>query len=342
MTPTDVDPMTSGAPPVADGVPAPQPPTVPGLALVQHELDRVQQRLDTIAEGAQAPLPEITAHLIGGGGKRVRPLVLLLSAAESSVPGDSQISLACAAELLHSATLLHDDVVDEAAQRRGKPVAQSVWGNSLAVLAGDHCLSLALTEIAEVGELRPVKTLAATLGVMAEGEVIQLGNRNRLNLSLDVYFDVVDRKTASLMAWCARVGGLLPPEVDRAMGVYGRAVGMAFQIADDILDYQGDAAVTGKEIGTDLREGKPTLPLIEACRLVPGLAQRLRGLDATGGNGLAREIVTTVLQCGAIESTREMALAAAGRARDALAPLSRSPFRDALADLAVYSADRVA
>jgi len=249
------------------------------VAEVARELTRVEQRLAGFARGAAAPLPALTGHLVGGAGKRVRPLILLLSARACEVEPDAAVPLATAAELVHSASLLHDDVVDEAHSRRGRPAAHQRWGNAPAVLSGDYCLASAMAEIATLGRPEPVTTMAETVQELAQGELLQLARRSRrtLDAALDEgdYYRVLDQKTASLLTWCARVGGLLPPPQDRALRRYGRALGRSFQIADDVLDYQGDPTVTGKDLGADLREGKVTLPLIEACRRCPDLSTRL-------------------------------------------------------------------
>lgn len=326
-----------GAPQVA-----PARPAGAEADLVARELEAVERRLAAVTEGAEPPLPEVVSHLVGAGGKRLRPRVLLLAARAHGLEGDALVSLAVAAELVHSATLLHDDVVDEAETRRGRTVASRLWGNALAVLAGDFCLSAGLAEISRAGDIRAVRTLSATVIEMAEGEVIQLRGRGRLCLDEDIYRAVIERKTAALMAWCARVGGLLPAPADRALEAYGRALGVAFQIADDILDYEGDAAETGKGVGVDLGEGKATLPLIEACRRLPALRAELEAALPEGGlEGRAlRGVVERVTGCGAVEAARTAALGEAARAVAALGVLPQSPYRAALEALAWRAARR--
>jgi octaprenyl-diphosphate synthase len=374
--------LPQSAPLAHPSSPEPRPFTVPGVEVVARELIRVEQRLAGFAQGAAAPLPALTGHLVGSGGKRVRPLILLLSARACGVEPEAAVPLATAAELVHSASLLHDDVVDEAHSRRGRPAAHQRWGNAPAVLSGDYCLASAMAEIATLGRPEPVSTMAETVQELAQGELLQLARRSRPTLAdaLDEqdYYRVLDQKTASLLTWCARVGGLLPPPQDRALRRYGRALGRSFQIADDVLDYQGDPAVTGKDLGADLREGKVTLPLIEACRRRPDLSTRLaRALGmlpaacagpaqgdiarpAAGSPGAPTEkdgaseppstvasraalgdIARQVRACGAVDAARTHALEAARQARDALHDLPRSPAREALHDLARYCADRL-
>ena len=199
-------------------------------------------------------IPRVGAHLLDAGGKRLRPLLAVLAARAAELPIELGVAVGCAAELIHTATLYHDDVVDDGRVRRGRPAARMVFGNGIVVLVGDFCLARALETVALTGSLPMVQSLAATVTEMAEGEVAQLERAGNPDATIDDYFRVIDRKTASLIAWCARVGGAVGPDWERPLERYGRAVGRAFQIADDVLDSAADEATAGKSVGHDCRK----------------------------------------------------------------------------------------
>src|SRR5262245_37844430 len=222
-------------------------------ALVGEEMRQVEARLAERMDSPVGAIPQVGAHLLGAGGKRLRPLLAVLSARATGAPLDFGIAVGCAAELIHTATLYHDDVVDDGRVRRGRPAARMVFGNGIVVLVGDFCLARALETVALTGALPIVKSLATTVTEMAEGEVSQLERAGNPDATVDDYFRVIDRKTASLIAWCARVGGSVGPELDGALERYGRALGRAFQIADDVLDAAADEATAGKSVGHDLQ-----------------------------------------------------------------------------------------
>jgi len=219
-----------------------------------------------------------------------------------------------------------------------------IYGNGMAVLVGDFCLARGLDLVASTGSIAMVRSLAATVTELAEGEVAQLEGAGDPDVTITSYLRVVDRKTASLMAWCARVGGVLPEELDLALGRFGRALGRAFQIVDDILDCATDEGTTGKSGGRDLQEGKLTLPVLLACEADPDLRARIRG--ALGEHGIpageARAILTMVRGAGGVERARQRALAFAEEATLELSVLPASPYRDALSELSRLSVDRVA
>lgn len=312
--------------------------------MVADLLGEMEARLAGCVGRGTAPIPEVGAHLSGAGGKRIRPHVLLLSARAHGVGPERAVALAVAAELLHTASLLHDDVVDEATLRRGKTAARLRWGNTATVLAGDFYLAQGLTAISELGDPRPVETLAEVVADLAEGELIQLAHRGKITPDSEIYFNVVRRKTASLIAWCARVGGSLEGAADQAMLAYGQALGTAFQLTDDVLDVAGDPDTTGKDLGTDLREGKLTLPLLEACRLCPELTADLRSIATSTGDTTALQAQTlrSVIESGAIARVTQKAHELTQEARAALAVLPPSPARDALGNLALFCVHRVA
>ncbi len=313
-------------------------------SLVESEMQLVETWLAKQMDSPVGRIPEVGGHLLGAGGKRLRPLLSVLVARASQTDLDQAVAAGCAAELIHTATLFHDDVVDNGSVRRGRPAARMIYGNGVAVLVGDFCLARGLDLVASTGSIAMVRSLAATVTEMAEGEVAQLEGAGNPDLTIPAYLRVVDRKTASLVAWCARVGGVLPPSLDPALGRFGRALGRAFQIIDDVLDCTSDERVSGKSAGRDLQEGKLTLPVLLACDT--DLDLRLRIRNALGDLGIpadkAREILTAVRAAGGVERARKRALAFADEAIAELPVLPSSPYRDGLAELCRLSVDRVA
>jgi octaprenyl-diphosphate synthase len=311
--------------------------------LVENDMHLVETRLCEQMDSPVGRIPEVGGHLLGAGGKRMRPLLSVLVARACGVDLDQAVAAGCAAELIHTATLFHDDVVDEGSVRRGRPAARMIYGNGVAVLVGDFCLARGLDLVAATGSIVMVRSLAATVTEMAEGEVAQLEGAGDPEVTIPAYLRVVDRKTASLMAWCARVGGVLPGPLDAALGRYGRALGRAFQIVDDILDC-ADERTTGKSAGRDLQEGKLTMPVLLACESDAALRTRIR--DALGERGIAPDqahgILTAVRAAGGIERARKRAVTLADEASTELAVLAPSPYRDALVELSRLSVDRVA
>jgi octaprenyl-diphosphate synthase len=269
-------------------------------------------------------------------------LLAVLAARAAGAPLDHAVAVGCAAELIHTATLYHDDVVDDGRVRRGRPAARMVFGNGVVVLVGDFCLARALETVAMTGSLAMVQSLATTVTEMAEGEVAQLERAGNPDATIDDYFRVIDRKTASLIAWCARIGGAVRPELDRALERYGRALGRSFQIADDVLDCAIDEATAGKSVGHDLQEGKLTLPVLLACEADPALGRRVQ--SQLGEHGVpadvAAEILTATRAAGGVERARRQARDLADTAIAELEVLPPSPYREALRDLALFAADR--
>lgn len=331
--------------------PAASTPPVPALArgerafaLARDDLEAVEARLAERLESPMGRIPEVGAHLLAAGGKRLRPLLAVLGARAGGAPPEAAVAVGCAAELIHTATLYHDDVVDDGRVRRGRPAARMVYGNGVVVLVGDFCLARALETVAATGDLRLVQSLAATVTEMAEGEVAQLEGAGDPEGTVARYFEVIDRKTASLIAWAARVGGALAADADAALGAYGRAVGRSFQIADDILDCTGAEDGIGKTAGRDLREGKLTLPVLLACDADPGVRARIRAELREDGvsEAAAAEILKAVRTVGGVEAARRRAGELAAEAARALGVLPASPHREALQDLAYFSVERVA
>jgi octaprenyl-diphosphate synthase len=287
---------------------------------------------------------QVAEHIIGGGGKRLRPMLHLLAARAAGYQGHDHLPLAALIEFIHTSTLLHDDVVDESNLRRGRQTANALWGNAASVLVGDFLYSRSFQMMVELDSMRVMRILADTTNRIAEGEVLQLLNIGNPDTGEQAYLDVIERKTAVLFAAATRLGAVLaglPQAQEEALAQYGLDLGHAFQIADDVLDYASDAGTLGKNIGDDLAEGKPTLPLIVAIsRSGPAQAARLRAAIQAGGLDALDDVLAAIHATGALEASRERARDYAQRARDALDALPGSDARDALALLADYAVDR--
>jgi octaprenyl-diphosphate synthase len=306
-------------------------------ALLGDDMASVEAELACLAREGPSPATDSAAHLLEAGGKRVRPLTVLLSAACFGPVPPAARDLAVVAELIHLATLLHDDVIDDGQERRGRAAPRRVWGNAVSVLAGDLLLTHALERTAAAASPAVLKDLFGALRRLVDGEVLQLRGRTRLDVREDVYFRIVQDKTASLFVWAARAGASAagaPAVAVQALGEFGAHVGVAFQLVDDVLDYDGDSHATGKTLLADLAEGKLTLPLIRALAAWPALAA---DVDAarSGDRGAAMRVAEGVCAsdvCGGIRAlAREetaQALAAlelvpAGVARELLAGIAR-------------------
>jgi octaprenyl-diphosphate synthase len=289
--------------------------------LVGEDLDWVQSALDEVAREGFSPATEAAHHLVSRGGKRVRPLVVLLSAACFGEVSSNARAVALVSELVHTATLLHDDVADDGMKRRGAATSRRVWGNAVSVLAGDlllvHALRRTQSDIPAA-----MSELLATLRQMVDGEVLQLRGRTQLHLSEAHYFHIVRGKTASLFAWSARTGSTTSgatPSQAQAMGVFGERLGVAFQLVDDVLDYIG--TTTGKTSLADLRDGKLTLPLVLAVKRCPELVADLELIHAGDLSPIDR-VASRVVQAGACDEVRERARAVT---RDAVGELDSIP-----------------
>jgi octaprenyl-diphosphate synthase len=287
---------------------------------------------------------QISAHIIGSGGKRLRPMLHLLAARACAYRGNGHVLLAALIEFIHTSTLLHDDVVDESDLRRGRKTANAVWGNAASVLVGDFLYSRSFQMMVELDDMRIMRILADTTNRIAEGEVLQLLNIGNADTTEQAYLDVIERKTAVLFSAATRLGAVLaglPSEQEEALAQYGLHLGSAFPIADDVLDYVSDADTLGKNIGDDLAEGKPTLPVIHAiANSSPGQAASLRRAIESGGLDSLDNIIAAIRDSGAIEHARSRAEHYAQAARSTLSALPASPARDALSLLADYSVNR--
>ncbi len=315
-------------------------------ALVAADMAATDRLIHDRMGSTVALIPDLSRHLIDSGGKRLRPLLTLAAARLGGYAGIGHTRLAAAVEFIHTATLLHDDVVDESALRRGKVSANIVWGNKPSVLVGDFLFSRAFQLMVETGSVTVLDILAGASAVIAEGEVMQLKSANNLGVTEDDYLRVISAKTAALFAAAAESGAVISaqsPERIAAMRDYGRNLGIAFQLVDDALDYSGRQALMGKSVGDDFREAKVTLPVILAYARATDAARKfwLRTIE-TGPQGepdLDRAI-TLVEETGAIGETMARAHAYADRARRALEPLPGGPIRTALADIADFCVER--
>jgi octaprenyl-diphosphate synthase len=269
---------------------------------------------------------------------------VLLFARALGHEGSARFDLAAIVEFIHTATLLHDDVVDESSMRRGRPTANALFGNAASVLVGDFLYSRAFQMMVSVGSMRVLEVLADATNVIAEGEVLQLINMHDPDTSVDDYLRVIRYKTAKLFEASARLGAVIaqtPADLEEACADYGRSLGTAFQLVDDLLDYEGDTHALGKNVGDDLREGKPTLPLLYAMeRGSPAERDLIRHAIEQGEVLRLPEIVAVVRRTGALDATRAMAQLEADQARSCLRVLPHSVARDALLDLCVRSVNR--
>ena len=313
-------------------------------ALVKDDLAAADKRVREELKSDVALINQLGEYLVAAGGKRLRPLVVLLAARACGVSGMRHIELAAIIEFIHTATLLHDDVVDGSELRRGRDTANAVWGNPASVLTGDFLYSRAFQMMVKVDEMRVMQVMADATNRIAEGEVMQLLNCHDPDTTEARYTEVIHRKTATLFEAGARLGAVVakrPAAEEQALVAYGRHLGTAFQLIDDVLDYSATAEEMGKNLGDDLAEGKPTLPLIYALQHASGKERELlRNAVEHGGLEHVQEILKLVKKSGALDYTRERALAESMKAREALKALPASPYRDALSDLAEFSVAR--
>lgn len=314
------------------------------LALVSDDMQRVNETIQDRLASDIVLIRTLGAYIVRSGGKRLRPLILLLGAGASGYRGDHHVILAAVIEFIHTATLLHDDVVDESALRRGKPTANDVWGNEASVLVGDFLYSRAFEMMVETDRMAVMRILAGTTNAIAEGEVLQLLNANEPDTSESAYFETIQRKTARLFEAAARLGGVVgeqPDPVCDALGQYGLHLGNAFQLVDDVMDYVTSSDDMGKDAGDDLAEGKPTLPLIHAMRVADEAgAALIREAIRQGDRERLGEILQVVVETGAIDYTLGQALEQSQLAIASLEVLPASPYRLALENLALFSVQR--
>jgi octaprenyl-diphosphate synthase len=291
-----------------------------------------------------ALIDQISNYIVTAGGKRIRPRLVLLFSEALGFDGPERLELAAIVEFIHTATLLHDDVVDESALRRGRATANAMFGNAASVLVGDFLYSRAFQMMVSVNRIRVLDVLADATNVIAEGEVLQLMNMHDADLSVDDYLRVIRFKTAKLFEASARLGAVLAdvgPELEESCADFGRSLGTAFQLIDDLLDYEGNSDELGKNIGDDLREGKPTLPLLVAMQRAAKTDKDLiRHAIQHGEVHKLPQIIELVRSTGALDATRQAAQLEADKARAALAVLPESRAKRALLDLAARAIHR--
>lgn len=325
--------------------------TKPHEALAAHlsgKLDEVNTLIRERMASRHAPrIPQVTAHLVEAGGKRLRPMLTLAAADLCGYSGHDDVKLAATVEFIHTATLLHDDVVDESAQRRGRPTANLLFDNKSSVLTGDYLFARAFQLMVETGSLTVLDILSNAAATIAEGEVLQLTAARNLATDEDVYLQVVRGKTAALFSAATEVGGVIAgvPEAQvKALFEYGDALGIAFQIVDDLLDYQGDSKATGKNVGDDFRERKLTLPVIKAVAQADEAERAFWSRTIEKGeqhDGDLDEALRLLHHHGTLEATREDALAWTAKANAALETLPQHPVRDMLLNLSDYVVARI-
>jgi octaprenyl-diphosphate synthase len=315
--------------------------------LLRHELQAVEEILAESSRSEVELLSVAARHILDAGGKRFRPQLTLLAARAFEYDGPAAVAIAAAMELIHTATLVHDDIIDEADSRRGRATANYFWGNSASVLMGDYLVIKAFTLAADTGDARLFRLLCDTIGRMCEGEVLQICVRAEPALDVDTYLKIIEAKTAILMAACCRTGALLGGaalEQTEALATFGTKVGLAFQIIDDVLDYTANADSLGKPVGSDLREGKLTLPLIYALQRARN-ADRARLVEALERpsalqNGDVAAVARIIARCDGFASSREMAAQYVSQARRDLEMIPSGAPREGLAYLAGKAVDR--
>ena len=313
-------------------------------ALVADDLAGVDAEIRRQLASDVLLVNQVGEYIVGAGGKRLRPLLIVLAARAAGATGTAQVPAAALIEFIHTATLLHDDVVDESARRRGRETANEAFGNPASVLVGDFLYSRAFQMMASLDSAAVIRVMADATNTIAAGEVMQLMNSGDPDTTEVRYMDVIYRKTARLFEAGAQIAAIVaraPAPVEAALACYGKHLGIAFQLIDDALDYGGDAEELGKNVGDDLAEGKPTLPLIHALKNADGReAEMIRRAIEQGGTEEQESIRAVVESTGGLDYTAELASHEIEKALAALEGVPPSPYRDALAALARFAATR--
>ena len=310
------------------------------LAPVAGDLARVDALIRSRLDSDVALVRQVAEYLVSAGGKRLRPALLLLSSGALGYRGESRFELAAVIEFIHTATLLHDDVVDASDLRRGRQTANAAFGNAAAVLVGDFLYSRAFQMMVRIGDMRVMEVLAEATNTIAGGEVMQLMGTRDPDVDEARYLEVIRRKTAKLFEAAARLGAVLAnrPELEEGLAAYGRHVGTAFQLIDDVLDYSGDL---GKNLGDDLAEGKATLPLIYTMRCgSPEQSIMVRKAVEAGGRADFARVLEAIRACGALDYARAAAQREAEVAVRAIMPLASSDYKQSLLELASFAVTR--
>jgi octaprenyl-diphosphate synthase len=313
-------------------------------ALVEDDMRAVDDLIRARLQSDVALINELGQYIVSSGGKRLRPALVLLSAKACDYRGAEHVELATVIEFIHTATLLHDDVVDASDLRRGNETANAIWGNEASVLVGDFLYSRAFQMMVAVRSMRVMEIMADATNTIAEGEVIQLLNRNDPDTTEERYLQVIYRKTAKLFEAGAQLGALLgnaPSEIEQALARYGMHIGTAFQLIDDVLDYSASSEEIGKNIGDDLADGKPTMPLIYAMQMAaPRQVKVIRGAIEGGERESIEQVRSIIASTKAIKYTTEFARREAEKAAEALGGLPPSPYKTALHDLTHFAVER--
>ena len=313
-------------------------------SLTSADMSKVDEVISQRLRSDVLMINQLSHYIINSGGKRLRPLLVVLSSRACGYTGNHHILLAAIIAFIHTATLLHDDVVDESSMRRGRQTANALFGNAASVLVGDFLYSRSFQMMVGLNNMRVMQILSDATNVIAEGEVLQLLNMHDPDVTQESYLKVIRSKTAKLFEAAAQLGALISGATDagiEAAGEYGRSLGTAFQLIDDVLDYAGDAAEIGKNVGDDLREGKPTLPLIYLMETgTPEQRELVRNCIEQGDEQHFDAILAAITTSGALDYTRREAEVAAKRAADAISSLSDSPYKQSLLQLCAFAVDR--
>lgn len=317
---------------------------LPTHSLIATEMMGVDSVIRSCLHSDVPLVNQVAEYIIAGGGKRLRPALLLLSSGAVSYQGSQHHLLAAVVELIHTATLLHDDVVDESALRRGRDTANAYFGNAASVLVGDFLYSRAFQMMVGLNSMRVMQVLADATNVIAEGEVLQLMNCHNADVDVEDYLRVVRYKTAKLFEASARLGAMLgdaTTEVEEGLACYGMHLGTAFQIVDDVLDYSGEEGKIGKHLGDDLAEGKPTLPLIHVMKEgSPAQSDLVRLALEEGGRESFEDIILAVKSTGALKAAMQVAKDEVAIAQKSLNILPDTQYRDALIELSDFAVAR--
>ena len=318
--------------------------SAPFLAPIAEDMLRVDAVIRERLGSDVSLVRQVAEHIVAGGGKRLRPALLLLAAGAAGYRGEARFEIGAVIEFIHTATLLHDDVVDESSLRRSRKTANAEFGNAAAVLVGDFLYSRAFQMMVGVGSMRVMRVLADATNMIAEGEVMQLMNCRDPEVDEARYLEVVRRKTAKLFEAAARLGAALANLSDAEEGrlaSYGMRLGTAFQLIDDVLDYSGDVASIGKNLGDDLAEGKPTLPLIRAIGAgSPEHREAVRKAILHGGRDDLHAVLAAIGATESLEYARGVARAEAEAARQAIEPMPNTVWKQSLLELTVFSVSR--
>lgn len=319
-------------------------------ALVNSDMNAVDALIQRRLQSDVALVNQLSGYIINSGGKRLRPMLALLMARACGYQGDKHVDIAAIVEFIHTATLLHDDVVDESDMRRGKDTANNVWGNQAAVLVGDFLYSRSFEMMIDVNDMRVMQILASTTNIIAEGEVLQLLNVHDAETDETRYLEVIYSKTAKLFEAACQLGAVLselPMVQEKVVAQYGTHLGTAFQLVDDILDYSADSKEMGKNVGDDLAEGKPTLPLIYALKVCEQNNEKddaslIRKAIEEGGIDYIDEIMQIIEKTKALDYTNDVAKKETQLAKECLNILPESDYKIALSNLAEFSINRTA